>query len=115
MLRYGLRSVFSPILCSALFLEGFAGFHVAVMASVYVFLKYAKLWELELGGKDDDDRKQCSRRLKILHIDPERNWGGGESQVLGLLSYLVERGHRNDLLTHPGGRLFQSKSTSWNG
>ena len=48
-----------------------------------------------------------SRRLKILHIDPERNWGGGEAQVLGLLSYLVERGHRNDLLTHPGGRLFQ--------
>jgi glycosyltransferase involved in cell wall biosynthesis len=48
-----------------------------------------------------------SRRLKILHIDPERNWGGGEAQVLGLLSYLVERGHCNDLLTHPGGRLFQ--------
>jgi glycosyltransferase involved in cell wall biosynthesis len=48
-----------------------------------------------------------SRRLKILHIDPERNWGGGEAQVVGLLSYLVERGHRNDLLTHPGGRLFQ--------
>ncbi|HEX2260678.1 MAG TPA: glycosyltransferase family 4 protein [Candidatus Binatia bacterium] len=48
-----------------------------------------------------------SRRLKILHIDLERNWGGGEAQVLGLLSYLVERGHRNDLLTHPGGRLFQ--------
>jgi glycosyltransferase involved in cell wall biosynthesis len=48
-----------------------------------------------------------SRRLKILHIDPERNWGGGEAQVLGLLSYLVERGHRNDLLTHPGSRLFR--------
>ena len=48
-----------------------------------------------------------SRLLKILHIDPERHWGGGEAQVLGLLSYLVERGHRNDLLTHPEGRLFQ--------
>ena len=48
-----------------------------------------------------------SRPLKILHIDPERNWGGGEAQVLGLLCYLVERGHRNGLLTHPGGRLFQ--------
>jgi glycosyltransferase involved in cell wall biosynthesis len=48
-----------------------------------------------------------SRRLKILHIDPERNWGGGESQVFGLLSYLAEQGHRNDLLTHPDGRLFQ--------
>jgi glycosyltransferase involved in cell wall biosynthesis len=48
-----------------------------------------------------------SRWLNILHIDPERNWGGGEAQVLGLLSYLTQRGHRNDLLTHPRGRLFQ--------
>lgn len=48
-----------------------------------------------------------SRLLKILHIDPERNWGGGEAQVLGLLTYLCRKGHRNDLLTHPGGRLFE--------
>jgi len=47
-----------------------------------------------------------SRLLKILHIDPERNWGGGEAQVLGLLTYLAEKGHQNDLLTHPHGRLF---------
>jgi glycosyltransferase involved in cell wall biosynthesis len=45
--------------------------------------------------------------LRILHIDPERNWGGGEAQVFGLLSYLAQRGHHNDLLTHPHGRLFQ--------
>ena len=48
-----------------------------------------------------------NRLLKILHIDPERNWGGGEAQVLGLLTYLCRKGHRNDLLTHPGGRLFE--------
>ncbi|MDP2604871.1 MAG: glycosyltransferase family 4 protein [Deltaproteobacteria bacterium] len=48
-----------------------------------------------------------NRLLKILHIDPERNWGGGEAQVLGLLTYLCQKGHRNDLLTHPGGRLFE--------
>ena len=47
-----------------------------------------------------------SRLLRILHIDPERNWGGGEVQVFGLLTYLAARGHRNDLLTHPQGRLF---------
>jgi glycosyltransferase involved in cell wall biosynthesis len=47
-----------------------------------------------------------NRRLKILHIDPERNWGGGEAQVFGLLTYLVAKGHRNDLLTHPQGKLF---------
>jgi glycosyltransferase involved in cell wall biosynthesis len=40
------------------FLEGFAGFYVAVTAAVYVFLKYAKLWELELKGKDHGDRKR---------------------------------------------------------
>ena len=48
-----------------------------------------------------------NRLLKILHIDPERNWGGGEAQVLGLLTYLCQKGHRNDLLTHPDGRLFE--------
>jgi glycosyltransferase involved in cell wall biosynthesis len=40
------------------FLEGFAGFYVAVTAAVYVFLRYAKLWELELEGKDDGERKR---------------------------------------------------------
>lgn len=51
------------------------------------------------------------RLLKILHVDPERNWGGGEAQVLGLLTYLSEKGHRNDLLTHPQGRLFEQSQT----
>jgi glycosyltransferase involved in cell wall biosynthesis len=41
-----------------------------------------------------------------LHIDPERNWGGGEAQVFGLLSYLVARGHLNELISHPKGSLF---------
>jgi hypothetical protein len=59
------------------------------------------------GGKTTVTASGPSRRLRILHIDPERNWGGGEAQVLGLLSYLVGRGHRNDLLTHPRGQLFQ--------
>lgn len=40
------------------FLEGFAGFYVAATAAFYVFLKYAKLWELELKGKDPLDRKR---------------------------------------------------------
>ncbi len=47
------------------------------------------------------------RLLKILHIDPERNWGGGETQVFGLLTYLAGQGHRNDLLTHPDGKLWE--------
>jgi glycosyltransferase involved in cell wall biosynthesis len=48
-----------------------------------------------------------NRLLKILHIDPERHWGGGEAQVLGLIDHLAGKGHRNHLLTHPSGRLWE--------
>jgi len=40
------------------FMEGFAGFYVAISAAVYVFLKYAKLWELELEEKKKIERKR---------------------------------------------------------
>jgi glycosyltransferase involved in cell wall biosynthesis len=40
------------------FMEGFAGFYVAVTAAVYVFLKYAKLWEIELKEKRDGGRQR---------------------------------------------------------
>jgi glycosyltransferase involved in cell wall biosynthesis len=40
------------------FVDGFAGFYVAVTAAVYVFLKYAKLWELELEEKKKLGRKR---------------------------------------------------------
>ncbi|MGH7817814.1 MAG: glycosyltransferase family 2 protein, partial [Candidatus Binatia bacterium] len=40
------------------FMEGFAGFYVALTAAVYVFLKYAKLWELELEEKKKIERKR---------------------------------------------------------
>lgn len=53
-----------------------------------------------MGGRGDH------RLLKILHIDPERNWGGGEAQVLGLLTHLVAQGHHSHVLTHPSGLLF---------
>ena len=39
-------------------MEGFAGFYVAVSAAVYVFLKYAKLWELEMEEKKKVERKR---------------------------------------------------------
>ena len=42
------------------FMEGFAGFYVALTAAVYVFLKYAKLWELELEEKKQIERKRSS-------------------------------------------------------
>jgi glycosyltransferase involved in cell wall biosynthesis len=48
-----------------------------------------------------------NRLLKILHIDPERQWGGGEAQVLALIDHLTRKGHLNDLLAHPNGRLWE--------
>jgi glycosyltransferase involved in cell wall biosynthesis len=39
------------------FMDGFAGFYVAITAAIYVFLKYAKLWELELEEKKKLGRK----------------------------------------------------------
>jgi glycosyltransferase involved in cell wall biosynthesis len=52
-----------------------------------------------------------SRLLKVLHVDPERKWGGGEAQVLGLLAYLAQRGHVVHLLAHPEGILWQRART----
>jgi glycosyltransferase involved in cell wall biosynthesis len=49
---------FSSYVLKRGFMEGFAGFYVAVTAAVYVFLKYAKLWELEQEAEDDVGRKQ---------------------------------------------------------
>lgn len=43
--------------------------------------------------------------MRILHVDPERGWGGGEVQVRTLLRELVARGHDVTLAAHPGGPL----------
>lgn len=46
--------------------------------------------------------------IKVLHIDPEKAWGGGEYQVLGLMTSLSARGHENHLLCHPRGALHRA-------
>lgn len=43
--------------------------------------------------------------LKILHVDPELAFGGGERQVAGLIRHLARRGHENVLAAAPGSRL----------
>ena len=48
-----------------------------------------------------------TRRLRILHVDPERNWGGGEAQVLGLTRYLHRAGHVSHVATPLHGVLAQ--------
>jgi glycosyltransferase involved in cell wall biosynthesis len=47
------------------------------------------------------------QKLNILHVDPERNWGGGEAQVLGLTTYLSRTGHRSVVAVDPYGALAQ--------
>ena len=43
--------------------------------------------------------------LRVLHVDPERAWGGGEVQVLALARALAAAGHGSDLALDPRGRL----------
>src|SRR6202158_2197677 len=45
--------------------------------------------------------------LRIVGVDPERGFGGGESQVLGLTLELIRAGHRAELLCDPAGLLWQ--------
>lgn len=61
LLRPVFRFFYSYVLKRG-FLEGFPGFFVAVTAAVYVFLKYAKLKELELEEKRQggSERRQTS-------------------------------------------------------
>lgn len=43
--------------------------------------------------------------LKILHVDPEQSFGGGERQVAGLIRHLARRGHDNVLAAPAGSPL----------
>lgn len=43
--------------------------------------------------------------MKILHVDPERHWGGGEVQVAALLKALARLGHRSTLAAPPEAPL----------
>ena len=43
--------------------------------------------------------------MRVLHVDPEHGWGGGEVQVLALLRELGARGHEATLAADPTGPL----------
>lgn len=43
--------------------------------------------------------------MKVLHLNLQRSWGGGENQCLLLLRALAARGVENHLLCRPGGPL----------
>ena len=50
--------------------------------------------------------------MRILHVDPERAWGGGEAQVMALLGELERRGHASRVAAHPGGPLARAAAAA---
>ncbi len=42
-------------------------------------------------------------KLRVLHVDPERGFSGGETQVLALATHLRDAGHEILVAAHPGG------------
>lgn len=45
--------------------------------------------------------------LRIAGVDPERNFAGGESQVMGLTLTLLRAGHQAELMCDPAGELWR--------
>jgi glycosyltransferase involved in cell wall biosynthesis len=45
--------------------------------------------------------------MRVLHVDPERDWRGGERQALWLARELARRGHHSVLAGRPGSRLME--------
>src|SRR5205809_881024 len=50
--------------------------------------------------------------MRVLHVDPERAWGGGEVQVVGLVRELAVRGHDSTVAAHPGGPLARAAAAA---
>jgi glycosyltransferase involved in cell wall biosynthesis len=56
---------------------------------------------------DAAQSKSPDRRLRVLGVDPELGFAGGETQVLGLTFGLLRRGHQAELACDPRGRLWE--------
>ncbi|MGH7913530.1 MAG: glycosyltransferase family 4 protein [Candidatus Binataceae bacterium] len=52
-------------------------------------------------------RPPAAAPLSVAGVDPERNFAGGETQVLGLTLELRAMGHRAELLCDPAGALWR--------
>src|SRR5713101_1050658 len=57
-------------------------------------------------GEGAYDGPKSSALLRIAGVDPELDFGGGETQVLGLTLELIRKGHRAELICDPDGRLW---------
>jgi glycosyltransferase involved in cell wall biosynthesis len=82
------------------------------MAASYRELEVATKVDRSLARLDGKmaarDAAQCGgESLRILGVDPECGFAGGETQVLGLTLGLLRRGHRAELACDRRGRLFE--------
>lgn len=56
---------------------------------------------------DHDAPTAAATALSVAGVDPERDFAGGETQVLGLTLELLGMGHRVELLCDPAGELWR--------
>ena len=66
------------------FRDGFAGFIIAGLGALYVFLKEAKLWErhqLRLRGLDPDSMPRYARATSPIATAASSSWSGSASHV----------------------------------
>jgi glycosyltransferase involved in cell wall biosynthesis len=54
-----------------------------------------------------EPRAVADAPLRVLGVDPELGFAGGETQVLGLTLGLLHAGHRAELACDPRGRLYE--------
>ncbi len=94
--------------------DGVPGFIISSMNAYYVFLKFAKLWELadrepepepEPGTNPEPGTRTPNPIMFSLHVDTARTWRGGQNQVLLTVNGLRSIGQRAALVAHPDGEL----------
>lgn len=52
------------------------------------------------------------KRLRVIHIDFEKTWRGGQQQLYWLVEGLDKKGHENFVVCAPAGRLSQKLSSA---
>ena len=88
--------------CAAGSRDGAAGLVVSVLNAYYVFLKLAKLWELQRTHAGVERRTAL---MFSLHIDTARTWRGGQNQVLLRCSACARSATAPMLVAHADGEL----------
>ena len=64
----------------------------------------------DTNANSDRTAVPSSTPLRVLGVDPERGFAGGETQVMGLTRELLRMGHQAELACDPSGRLFERAS-----